>query len=102
MAKLSAMRVFRQEPANSRACQAPAFFMDARTYEAGMLVICLLSVVSCLATGANKPSYPTIVKSAAVMPGCMVVPSTANCTAAAAPFPCVGRPGGLDKLGFGR
>ena len=48
MANVSAMRVFQEELAESRVYQRIAFFMDARIYEAGMPVIYLLSVVTCL------------------------------------------------------
>ncbi len=48
MANVSAMRVFQEELAESRVYQKIAFFMDARIYEAGMPVLYLLSVVTCL------------------------------------------------------
>ena len=48
MANVSAMRVFQEELAGSRIYQRIVFFMDARIYEAGMPVIYLLSVVTCL------------------------------------------------------
>ena len=48
MANVSAMRAFQEELAGSRVYQKIAFWMDARIYEAGMPVIYVLSVVTCL------------------------------------------------------
>ncbi len=48
MANVSAMRVFQEELAESPVYQRIGFFMDARIYEAGMPVVYLLSVVTCL------------------------------------------------------
>jgi hypothetical protein len=48
MANVSAMRAFQEELAGSRVYQKIAFWMDARIYEAGMPVVYLLSVVTCL------------------------------------------------------
>lgn len=48
MANVSAMRVFQEELAQSRVYQKIAFWMDARIYEAGMPVIYLLSVATCI------------------------------------------------------
>ncbi len=48
MANVSAMRVFQEELADSLVYQRIGFFMDARIYDAGMPVIYLLSVVTCL------------------------------------------------------
>ena len=48
MANVSAMRALQEELAESRVYKKIVFFMDARIYEAGMPVIYLLSVVTCL------------------------------------------------------
>ena len=48
MANVSAMRVFQEELADSRVYRRIVFFMDAKIYEAGMPLIYLLSVVTCL------------------------------------------------------
>jgi hypothetical protein len=48
MANVSAMRVFQQELADSAAYQRISVFMDARIYEAGMPVVYLVSVATCL------------------------------------------------------
>ena len=48
MANVSAMRVFQEELADSRVYQRIVFFMDARIYEAGIPVVYLLSVATCL------------------------------------------------------
>lgn len=48
MANVSAMRVFQEELAASQVYQRIVVFMDARIYEAGMPVVYLLSVATCL------------------------------------------------------
>lgn len=48
MANVSAMRAFQEELAGSQVYQRVSFFMDARIYEAGMPVIYVLSVATCL------------------------------------------------------
>ncbi len=48
MANISAMRAFQYELADSKVYQKVSFFMNARIYEAGVPIIYVVSVATCL------------------------------------------------------
>ncbi|MBC7770090.1 MAG: hypothetical protein H7124_15005 [Phycisphaerales bacterium] len=58
MANVSAMRALQEELADSRVYQKVAFWMDAKIYEAGMPVIYVLSVATCLFFMWNIRRHP--------------------------------------------